>query len=379
MTPDDQRNHLQWHYRQIRLPQAWDITTGSAGYSRTLQDAIDDARAAGVIVVAAAGNDSAAAEYYPAALSGVMAVSATDYNDDKAPYSNFGNWVDLAAPGGNVSLDANGDGYGDGVVSTHVKVDALLAQGELTRDIGDAGKDRLFGMGLIDAYKAVEAASGPVTVPVLAAEPDGLNFGSTHTALDVEIKNIGAEGAKIRGAPTAPEWISAVEAVQTDSSGFGRYRISASRAQLADGTHTGSVRFPVEGSSDFELRASIKVGTSGTDADAGYLYILLLKRSGGDPTNMEIVAQTAKAASGGKYAFDFSAVPAGDYLIAAGADIDGDGFICGPGEACGIFPSTDFSSPIKLDKNLGGQDFSVSYDSGTNKRAPDPIRLRATP
>ena len=418
------------------------MSFGGAGHSQTLQAAIEDARAAGVIVVAAAGNDGTETEFYPAAMNGVVAVSATDYNGDRAPYSNFGTWVDVAAPGGNMRMDANGDGYGDGVISTHVgeestlsanysfmqgtsmasphvaavfalmkgvnpqlspqDLDTLLAQGKLANDIGDVGKDKLFGMGLIDAYKAVQAASGSVTVPVLTAEPESLNFGSTHTALEVDINNAGATGVRISEDPVArAQWISAIQPVQTDSNGLGRYRVTVNRANLPAGTYSGSIRFPAQGSSDFELRVNLKVGGSATEGDAGYLYILLLKagedadgdgrpddKDGDGSPDVEIVSQRAMAASGGRYNFEFPAVAPGNYFIAAGSDIDGDGSICGPGEACGMYPSTDFSNPIKLDRNLNGLDFVVSYNNAAERAGQNlstahsagmaPIRVKMT-
>ncbi|SHE86332.1 serine protease [Microbulbifer donghaiensis] len=392
----------------VRRADIINMSFGGTGRSQALQAAIDDARAAGVIVVAAAGNDNAETEFYPAAFNGVVAVSATDYNRDKAPYSNFGSWVDVAAPGGDMSTDGNGDGYGDGILSTHVKegtspsatysflqgtsmasphvagvfalmkgtnrqlspqdIDALLAQGRLTEDIGQTGRDKLFGMGLIDAYKAVQAASGPITVPVVSAQPDSLNFGSTHTALEVEIKNIGADGARIDGDPVAAVgWIKAIEALETDSNGFGRYRVSVDRAALPDGNYSTQLRFPVDGSGDFELPVNMKVGGAASAADAGYLYVLLLRpeadKDGDGSPDMKVVAVQAKVASGGKYNFNFAGVPAGEYLIAAGSDIDGDGKICGPGESCAVFPSQDFASPITLRKSLEGQDFVVGYDN----------------
>ena len=42
---------------------------------------------------------------------------------------------------------------------TPAEFDALLASGQLTNDLGAAGRDDIFGHGLIDARKAVEAAS----------------------------------------------------------------------------------------------------------------------------------------------------------------------------------------------------------------------------
>lgn len=53
----------------------------------------------GIVVVAASGNEDTMLRSYPAALTDVVAVSALDASNNKAPFSNFGNWVDVAAPG----------------------------------------------------------------------------------------------------------------------------------------------------------------------------------------------------------------------------------------------------------------------------------------
>ena len=50
--------------------------------------------------MAAAGNNNEPTLFYPAAYDGfVIAVGATDPNDQKATFSNYGSWVDLMAPG----------------------------------------------------------------------------------------------------------------------------------------------------------------------------------------------------------------------------------------------------------------------------------------
>lgn len=54
----------------------------------------------GGIVIFAAGNDNSRSRYYPAYYSSVMAVAATNKNDVRSYYSNYGDWVDIAAPGG---------------------------------------------------------------------------------------------------------------------------------------------------------------------------------------------------------------------------------------------------------------------------------------
>ena len=59
-----------------------------------------DASGNGVLVVGAAGNEDTMARTYPAALDKVLAVSATGPGGRKSRFSNFGLWVDIAAPGG---------------------------------------------------------------------------------------------------------------------------------------------------------------------------------------------------------------------------------------------------------------------------------------
>jgi thermitase len=92
-----------------------DILSNSWGLepSQLLEDAIEYAVSRGVIVVAVAGNDNSSSPYYPAAYNSVISVTATDSNDDKASFSNYGSWVDLAAPGVDIlSLRASGTSMG---------------------------------------------------------------------------------------------------------------------------------------------------------------------------------------------------------------------------------------------------------------------------
>jgi subtilisin family serine protease len=68
----------------------------------------------GAAVLAAAGNDAGIAREYPAAEGayGLAAVGATSENRRLAPFSNFGSWVHLTAPGDAVTSSVPGGGYG---------------------------------------------------------------------------------------------------------------------------------------------------------------------------------------------------------------------------------------------------------------------------
>jgi len=74
-----------------------------------LEGAIDDAYSLGCVVVFAAGNSDDDVGYYsPANYSKTVAVAATDSNDQRAGFSNYGDLIDVAAPGVDIlSLRAN--------------------------------------------------------------------------------------------------------------------------------------------------------------------------------------------------------------------------------------------------------------------------------
>jgi|GEM_PF-6954468 len=82
------------------------------GPDTLVQTAIDNAFAHNIVVVASAGNDATDVKHYPGALDNAIAVSATQTDDSRAVYSNFGSWVDVAAPGHHVittSFTASGN------------------------------------------------------------------------------------------------------------------------------------------------------------------------------------------------------------------------------------------------------------------------------
>ena len=174
--------------------QVINLSLGSRDYPVLIAAAIGRALEAGVIVVAAAGNDGGALNY-PAALPGVIAVTAlagpkTSYQPG---YASRGAGLWLTAYGGDLAQDQNGDGVRDGLLSTYPadaggaagyalcagtsmaapQVSGLaalaLASGTPPRlvadtlaataaDLGVMGFDARFGFGLVQARVATGAA-----------------------------------------------------------------------------------------------------------------------------------------------------------------------------------------------------------------------------
>lgn len=80
--------------------KAINLSLGGYVPSNTLKSAVNYAWNKGAVLACAAGNDGMNWKLYPAAYENCIAVAATDENDNKASFSNYGSkWVDVAAPG----------------------------------------------------------------------------------------------------------------------------------------------------------------------------------------------------------------------------------------------------------------------------------------
>lgn len=85
------------------LEEAIDYFIEHAGYAVSGEQ---NGPMAGGIVIVAAANDNTDRRCYPASYEQVVAVSAFAPDLTRASYSNFGTWVDIAAPGGETALGA---------------------------------------------------------------------------------------------------------------------------------------------------------------------------------------------------------------------------------------------------------------------------------
>lgn len=84
------------------------MSLGSRNPNQALDDALTAAENAGIITVAAAGNDNEATPRYPCAYSDLCA-AATHPGDGFTTWTNYGDYVNMAAPGGD---DQNPEEYG---------------------------------------------------------------------------------------------------------------------------------------------------------------------------------------------------------------------------------------------------------------------------
>jgi len=163
--------------------RVFNASWGGGPRSQALADAIQRARAAGILFVTAAGNDSLNNDTNPDYPSGyekesdnVITVAASTPADGLASFSNFGvSTVDLAAPGVSILSTVPGNRYayfdGTSMATPHVSAVAALVwsyfptcSGSQIRtslnnsalDLGTAGRDVHFGYGLVQAKAAYD-------------------------------------------------------------------------------------------------------------------------------------------------------------------------------------------------------------------------------
>lgn len=154
------------------------MSLGTSTDSQILHDAVDKAYQKGILLVAASGNDGNGHPVdYPAAYSSVIAVSATDEENGIAGFSNTGAEVEFSAPGTSIIStylhQQFAAGSGTSQATPHVtgmlalfkqlypnETSAGLRQQlqQNVNDLGDAGRDQLFGYGLIQ-YKETQSAA----------------------------------------------------------------------------------------------------------------------------------------------------------------------------------------------------------------------------
>ncbi|MBC8489539.1 MAG: S8 family serine peptidase [Bacteroidetes bacterium] len=111
---------------------SWTYTSPDS-YDQAVLDAIDyfnangggTAMLNGGITIFAAANYNSSNHYYPAYYSGTFSVAATNNQDIKSYYSNYGTWIDISAPGGETFY--NNDPHG--VYSTYTGSSYYFLQG----------------------------------------------------------------------------------------------------------------------------------------------------------------------------------------------------------------------------------------------------------
>lgn len=200
------------------------LSLGSYSYSETFRNAVNYAARMGRVFVAAKGNDNTSNSHYPSDYDGswVISVGATSRSGSRASFSNYGNGIDVVAPG--VNIYASTPTYTTSVMSywgIHTDYDSLSGTSMATPhvsglaallfsqrsdlhhedvqgiirasadDKGDPGYDDQYGAGRIDAARALQYLQSPWALNRYSAS-GGYSVGNTGTYTTVFYNTGGA-------------------------------------------------------------------------------------------------------------------------------------------------------------------------------------------
>ncbi len=236
------------------------MSLGGGGYSQGMDDAIRTAVSSGTIVVAATGNDSRGSISYPAAYSGAIAVGSVTSNRTRSSFSNYGQGLELMAPGSNIySTYPNGQFRtlsGTSMATPHVagvaglmraanpNISVAEARSILQNTAQYAGSFNQYGHGIVDANAAVRAASGQSQQPSYETNTTVSTNASSYTrgqSVTVRANVVDQDGQALSNATvqftiTRPNGTTVTNTATTNNSGVATWTIATS-SSTARGTY----------------------------------------------------------------------------------------------------------------------------------------------
>ncbi len=384
----------QPHVKVINLSLGHAMPENSLA-AKMLVEVIKKATDKGILVVTAAGNDNTAypssckdadgstttCSFYPAASENALAVAGTNpagtgrWVDSSNKGSNYGDYVDIAAPGEAILSTtwkkASGSSFYDKYSGTSQAapqvsaVAALLFSQKPTLTVSDVKKvlqgtafqatkkDKYLGYGLMNAYQAVIKGLSltPPPQPLLNVNVSTMDLADQATQSPITLSNNGGQSLSITALQLSgfqpsleTKWISLVLGNNPMQAGTLNPAYQIPQAQL--------------------VQLMVKVNRAGLKAGA-YMATLKIQSDGGDKTIT--IAMTVNAAQGGQPAGASDVNGLIDQVkkyLASKKDTDGDG-VYDPTDNC---PAVENKSQNDQDQDKIGDacDDDVDGDGKSN-------------
>lgn len=344
------------------------LSLGSEGFLSSLHDLLIEIERLGIIVVAAAGNDNISIPFYPASYDSTFSVVATNVNNQKAYYSNYGNTVDLAAPGGEVNQSSNPIGGSDGIISLLALSNSgqltsgygyvegtsiatpivsaifalmkgfwpdlnpgflrqLLIEGSLT---GHLHRNDTLGYGVINTEQSIlSLIKSTQEKATLYSDRTTLYFNQVKQASTFTLKATPGEPPAIDGINPSSESI-VVSDISTTTEGLGQYKVDINLSELPKSELIETI--DIEASNDQIITLQLSIDNqpiSSENNDVGRLFIYVFEKG-----KTETLLGVEMEKQGQTFIANLNDLPEAELEILIGNNLDGDGYICEPFEFC---------------------------------------------
>ena len=141
-----------------------------------------------------------------------------------------------------------------------------------------------------------------------------------------------------------------------NASNLGSYTATVDRSVLTTGDQNTNITIQSDLGQSL-LTVNVRVSATNFAANSGTLFAIL-----GDPSTGDTLFQENLIAPvDGSYSLNFSSIPAGEYQLFIGSDMDNDNFICDAGEACGAYPTLNLTENLQVTENVE-IDIDISFD-----------------
>lgn len=333
-----------------------------------VRSAFDNSAAAGVLHIAAAGNSGNCGGRgnsvgYPARYDSVVAVAATNQNDNRPCFSSTGPSVELAAPGVSINSTVPGGGYaswsGTSMASPHVAGTAALVMAagvsdiaqvrQVLRDTADnLGNSNHYGYGLVNAVSAVAMAAptpppatGTISGTVTDADStlaiagavvtDGVRSTTTDNDGNYTLTDVPEGDYTVTASATGFETVSQSATVIADETTTVNFALQ--EATSATGVKVDSIAYATNGgrNNDRHLSVTVSLKDNLGEVVAGASVSITLYRDGN-----QVASGTGTTGSNGTVSFTLNNAASGFYETVVD-DVSADGLVWD-----GVYPVNGF-------------------------------------
>ena len=254
------------------------------------------------------------------------------------------------------------------------QIEGLLADGHLTDDVGEEGKDDEFGYGALNLQKAVNRIISDEGLDFTYATIDTstFNMGVEVNEFDFIVSKVGDGELSVSSLVSDISSAFNITASNVDSEGFGTYTVSLDRTQIPDGLYQSNLAVTFSNENTTNISISFQVGADRERISIPSIYLQLI-----DEFDESVVGGLLSMDDGG-VSF-YTEVSPGNYFWRFSSVIDR--FIMDPAEFFNYYPDLSSSNEYFV---LGENDIEnsvvtlrVNKSTGalsTKTQVPNPIR-----